>query len=131
MLSRRLFWPGRRSPRSPRPPAPRCRSLLPTATNVVTCADGQSCDLAGPTNNIIILNETVGAFHIIGTVAASTFGSPDSLQLSTSLIQNTGDTSGNLAIIVGDTNFIGPVDAVRESASSDVQQRERQLGLRR
>ena len=86
-------------------------------TNVVTCADGQACDLAGPANNIIILNETVGAFHIIGTVAASTFGSPDSLQLSTSLIQNTGDTSGNLAIIVGDTNFIGPVDAVRESAS--------------
>ena len=86
-------------------------------TNVVTCADGQACDLAGPANNIIILNETVGAFHIIGTVAASTFGSPDSLQLSTSLIQNTGDTSGNLAIIVGDTNFVGPVDAVRESAS--------------
>ena len=86
-------------------------------TSVVTCADGQACDLAGPANNIIILNETVGAFHIIGTVAASTFGSQDSLQLSTSLIQNTGDTSGNLAIIVGDTNFIGPVDAVRESAS--------------
>ena len=36
-------------------------------TNVVTCADGQACDLAGPSNNIIILNETVGAFHIIGT----------------------------------------------------------------
>ena len=40
-------------------------------TNVVTCADGQACDLAGPTHNIIVLNETVGAFHIIGTVAAS------------------------------------------------------------
>ncbi len=86
-------------------------------TNVITCADGQACDLAGPSNNIIILNETVGAFHIIGTVAASTFGSPNNLQLSSSLIQNTGDTTGNLAIIVGDTNFVGPVNAVRESAS--------------
>ena len=46
-------------------------------TNVVTCADGQACDLAGPANNIIILNETVGAFHIIGTVAASVSGKGD------------------------------------------------------
>ena len=86
-------------------------------STVVTCADGQACDLAGPANNIIILNETVGNFHIIGTVAASTFGSPNNLQLSSSLIQNTGDTTGNLAIIVGDTNFVGPVSSVRESAS--------------
>jgi hypothetical protein len=85
--------------------------------NVVTCADGQACDLAGPANNIIILNETVGAFHIIGTVAASTFGPPDSLQLSTSLIQNTGDTTGSLRIVVGDTNFLSPVSSIRESAS--------------
>ena len=87
-------------------------------TSVVTCADGQACDLAGPTSNIIILNETVGAFHIIGTVAASSSAlGNDNLQLSTSLIQNSGDTLGHLGIIVGDTNFIGPVDAVRESAS--------------
>ena len=87
-------------------------------TNVVTCADGQSCDLAGPANNIIILNETVGAFHIIGTVAASSSAlGQDNLQLSTSLIQYTGTGIGNLGIIVGDNNFIGPVEAVRESAS--------------
>lgn len=87
-------------------------------TNVVTCADGQSCDLGGPANNIIILNETVGNFHIIGTVAASlsSFGE-DNLQLSTSLIQNTGPTTGQLRVVVGDTNFIGPVNAIRESAS--------------
>ena len=87
-------------------------------TNVVTCADGQACDLAGPTNNIIILNETVGAFHIIGTVAASSSAlGDDNLQFSTSLIQNTGPTLGHLSIIVGDNNFIGPVDAINESAS--------------
>ena len=86
-------------------------------TSVVTCADGQACDLAGPTNNIIILNETVGAFHIIGTVAASSSAlGNDNLQLSTSLIQNTG-AAGHLGIVVGDTNFIGPVEAVTESAS--------------
>jgi hypothetical protein len=86
--------------------------------NVVTCADGQACDLAGPANNIIILNETVGAFHIIGTVAASSSAlGNDNLQFSTSLIQNSGSTLGHLVAIVGDTNFIGPVNAVRESAS--------------
>jgi hypothetical protein len=87
-------------------------------TNVVTCADGQACDLAGPANNIIVLNENVGAFHIIGTVAPSVSGvGEDNLQFSTSLIQNTGSTLGHLMAIVGDTNFIGPVNAVRESAS--------------
>ena len=87
-------------------------------TNVVTCADGQACDLAGPANNIIVLNESVGAFHIIGTVAASSSAlGQDNLQFSTSLIQNTGSTLGHLVAIVGDTNFIGPVNAVRESAS--------------
>ena len=87
-------------------------------TNVITCADGQACDLAGPANNIIILNETVGAFHIIGTVAASSSSvAPNNLQFSTSLIQNTGATLGHLTAIVGDTNFIGPVNDVRESAS--------------
>ena len=87
-------------------------------TNVVTCADGQACDLAGPINNIIVLNETVGAFHIVGTVAASSSAlGDDNLQFSTSLIQNTGSTLGHLTAIVGDTNFIGPVDAMRESAS--------------
>lgn len=86
-------------------------------TNVITCADGQACDLSSGPNSLIILNENVGAFHIIGTVAASTFGSPDNLQLSTSLIQNTGSSLGHLSIIVGDTNFVGPVSAVRESAS--------------
>jgi hypothetical protein len=87
-------------------------------TNVVTCADGQSCDLAGPTNNIIILNETVGAFHIIGTVAASTSAlGQDNLQLSTSLIQNLGPSTGHLGVIVGDTNFLPPVKAITESAS--------------
>jgi hypothetical protein len=87
-------------------------------TNVVTCADGQACDLAGPANNIIVLNETVGAFHIIGTVAASSSAiGNDNLQFSTSLIQNSGSSLGHLTAIVGDTNFIGPVNAVRESAS--------------
>ena len=86
--------------------------------NVVTCADGQACDLAGPSSNIIILNTTVGAFHIIGTVAASSSAlGDDNLQFSTSLIQNTGTTLGHLTAIVGDTNFAGPVTAVEESAS--------------
>ena len=84
----------------------------------VTCADGQACDLSGGANNILILNETVGAFHIVGTVAASLSSSGgDNLQLSTSLIQNSGSTLGHLGIIVGDNNFLGPITGVNESAS--------------
>jgi hypothetical protein len=87
-------------------------------TSVITCADGQACDLAGPAHNIIVLNETVGNFHIIGTVAASSSAvGNDNLQFSTSLIQNSGSTLGHLTAIVGDTGFIGPVNDVRESAS--------------
>jgi PEP-CTERM motif len=87
-------------------------------STVVTCADGQACDLAGPANNIIILNTTVGAFHIIGTVAASVSGTgEDNLQFSTSLISNSGSSEGHLSMIVGDTNFVGPVNSIRESAS--------------
>jgi hypothetical protein len=86
-------------------------------TNVVTCADGQACDLAGPANNVLLLNETVGAFHIIGAVAASQSGATDNLQFSASLIQNSGPSLGHLVAIVGDTNFLGPVSAMRESAS--------------
>ena len=87
-------------------------------STVVTCADGQACDLAGPSNNIIILNTTVGAFHIIGTVAASVSGAgEDNLQFSTSLISNSGPSTGALRIVVGDTNFVGPVNGIRESAS--------------
>jgi PEP-CTERM motif len=87
-------------------------------STVVTCADGQACDLSSGANNIIILNETVGPFHIIGTVAASVSGrGDDNLQLSTSLIQNTGPSLGHLGIIVGDNNFVGPVSSIEESAS--------------
>ena len=100
------------------PAAARLQIAFTDGTSVITCADGQACDLSGPSNNILVLNETVGAFHIVGTVAASTSAlGGNNLQFSTSLIQNTGPTLGHLTAIVGDTNFIGPADAVRESAS--------------
>ena len=105
-------------------------------TNVVTCADGQACDLAGPANNIIILNETVGAFarhhrRNWWPPASVCKAADDNLRLSTSLIQNSGSTLGHLSVIVGDTNFVGPVTDVRESASLYVQQRDLAAGLRR
>ena len=87
-------------------------------TTTITCADGQACDLSGGANNIIILNETVGNFHIVGTAAASLSSSGgDNLQFSTSLIQNSGASLGHLGIIVGDNNFAGPITGINESAS--------------
>ena len=84
---------------------------------------GQSCDLAGPANNIIILivDQTVNGAFVQLARSRQSFEFAQArrcqLQLSTSLIQYTGTGIGNLGIIVGDTNFVGPVEAVRDSAS--------------
>ena len=74
--------------------------------------------LAGPSNNLIILNESVGRLpHHRHRRAASDAGTPDSLQLSTSLIQNTGDNARPSVDRRRRHQLCRPVNAVRESAS--------------
>ena len=85
--------------------------------DIVTCADGAVCDLAGPTGSLLLLNATVGNFHVEGTFATSAAGAPNNLEASNLTIDNTGLAAGTLEMIVSDTGFIAPVSRINESAS--------------
>ena len=91
---------------------------LTDGTNVFTCHDGQlGCDLSGGANNVLLVDTTVGGFFVQIALALSTFGAHNVLQLSSSNIQNLGGTEGVLTFGASDTNFIGPVNSILESAS--------------
>lgn len=91
---------------------------LTDGTNVFTCHDGQlGCDLSGGANNLLLVDTTVGGFFVQIALAQSTFGTKNVLQLSSANIQNLGSAEGVLTFGASDTNFIGPVGSVQESAS--------------
>jgi hypothetical protein len=91
---------------------------LTDGTSVFTCHDGQlGCDLSGGANNLLLVDTTVGGFFVQIALAQSTFGAHNVLQLSSSNIQNLGGSEGTLTFGASDTNFIGPVGSILESAS--------------
>ena len=54
-----------------------------------TCADGQlGCDLSGGANNLLTVNTLVGGAFVQITLTQSTAGATNSLQLSSSNIEN-------------------------------------------
>jgi hypothetical protein len=84
--------------------------------STLQCQDGQACDLSGPTSNLLVLNQQVGAFHVEGSFAASTFG-PNSLSDSNLTITNTSGSAATLTFAVGDTSFLSPVARISMSGS--------------
>src|SRR4029077_8618174 len=80
----------------------------------VSCADGGACDNQGAANQVLQINQTVGQFQIIGTFAASNTGT---LQSSNLAIFNTGGSTDTLRMLVGDTGFTAPINAIREAGS--------------
>lgn len=78
------------------------------------CADGQVCDLSGPTSNLLVLNQQIGAFHVEGTFAES---GAKSLSESNLTITNTSNTSQTLVFAASATGFLGPVHFIGESGS--------------
>jgi hypothetical protein len=87
-------------------------------TNTFSCFDGQlGCDFAGATHNLLTLNNQVGNFLIDGTLSVSTSGAHDILSLSNFGIENEGTTAGHISIIVSDTGFAAPVNAIQETGS--------------
>jgi hypothetical protein len=83
-----------------------------------TCFDGQlGCDQSGGANNLLLVNTSVGGAFVEIALTQSTFGAPDSLQLSTSSIVNESGASITIKLIASDTNFVPPVAAIHESAS--------------
>jgi hypothetical protein len=83
-----------------------------------SCADGQlGCDLSGGANNLLTVDTTLGGFFVQLTLAQSTFGAHNVLQLSSANIENNGAIPGTLTFIASDTNFVPPVGDILESGS--------------
>lgn len=78
------------------------------------CADGTACDLAGPTKNLLILDQQIGAFHVEGTFAVS---GTDQLSESNLTITNTSGARSTLDFSVGDTGFAVPVNEISMSGA--------------
>src|SRR4029077_14093694 len=83
-----------------------------------TCFDGQlGCDLSGGSNNLLLVNQTVGDAFVQIALAQSAFGAINELQLSSSNITNNGTAPLTVTLLASDTDFIGPVHATNNSAS--------------
>lgn len=86
--------------------------------NTFSCHDGQlSCDLSGGANNLLTVGTTLDGFFVQVTLAQSTFGSHNILQLSSSNIANNGSLPGTISFVASDTSFSAPVSSIEESAS--------------
>jgi hypothetical protein len=83
-----------------------------------SCFDGQlSCDQSGGANNLLVIDQTVGGAFVEVTLAQSTFGHPDILQLSSSNIENVSGAPIRIGLFASDTGFSPPVRSILESGS--------------
>ena len=80
--------------------------------------DGQlSCDVSGGANNLLTIDQTVGNAFVQITLAQSTFGKTNELQLSSSSIINEGLTPITISLVAGDTGFLPRTTFINSSAS--------------
>ena len=84
---------------------------------VFTCADGASCDQSSTNKNLLVIDQTVNGVLVQVTLAQSTVGAVNELQLSSSNIENLSGAAANISLEAGDTGFLSPVTFVRDSGS--------------
>lgn len=83
-----------------------------------TCFDGQlSCDVSGGANNLLTIDQTVGGAFVQLTLAQSSKGSLNELQLSSSNIENTGGAPLTVRLLASDTGFASPASFINNSGS--------------
>lgn len=83
-----------------------------------TCADGEaSCDQSGGANNLLVIDTTIGGAFVEVTLALSSFGASNELELSSSSIVNQSGAPIDVKILASDTSFTAPVSGIRESSS--------------
>jgi hypothetical protein len=83
-----------------------------------TCFDGQlSCDVSGGANNLLTIDQTIGGAFVQLTLAQSTFGPRNELQLSSSNIENTLGAPVTVTLLASDTGFAAPVTFINASGS--------------
>jgi hypothetical protein len=86
--------------------------------SVFTCSDGElSCDLSGGAKNLLTVDTTVGGAFVQLTLTQSTFGAHNSLQLSSSNIENTLGVPITVTLLASDTGFVAPVSFIQNSGS--------------
>ena len=83
-----------------------------------TCADGQlGCDLSGGANNLLTVNTLVGGAFVQITLVQSVAGTVNSLQMSSSNIENQSGAPIVVTLLASQTDFLGPVSAISNSGS--------------
>ena len=83
-----------------------------------SCSDGEvSCDQSGGANNLLTIDTTIGGAFVELTLTQSTFGKPDSIQLSSSNIINESGAPISISFAASDTGFIPPVRQIENSGS--------------
>ena len=96
----------------------RLQLSIGSGASTFTCFDGElSCDQSGGANNLLTVDTTVGGAFVQLTLTQSTFGAHNSLQLSSSNIENTLGVPITVTLLASDTGFTAPVTFIRNSGS--------------
>ena len=96
----------------------RLQLSIGSGASIFTCFDGElSCDQSGGANNLLTIDQTIGSAFVQLTLTQSSFGAVNSLQLSSSNIENTGLAPITVTLLASDTGFLAPVTFVNNSAS--------------
>jgi hypothetical protein len=100
------------------PAKARLQIALNSGSDTFTCFDGQlGCDQSGGANNLLLVNATVNGILIQIALTQSVHGGVNELQLSSSSIVNESGVPLVLKLLASDTDFVGPVKAINNSAS--------------
>jgi hypothetical protein len=82
------------------------------------CVDNAGgCDFSGAGDNLLTIDNTVGAFHVQGTISTSTSGLANILTMLNFGATNTTGAGATLNMWVSDTDFAGPVTGIAGSSA--------------
>ena len=96
----------------------RLQLSIGVGASTFTCFDGQlSCDVSGGANNLLTIDQTVGGAFVQLTLAQSSFGAHNTLQLSSSNIENTTGAPIVVTLLASDTGFLAPVSFINNSGT--------------
>ena len=96
----------------------RLQLSIGVGASTFTCFDGElSCDVSGGANNLLTIDQTIGGAFVQLTLAQSSFGAHNELQLSSSNIENTLGAPITVTLLASDTGFTAPVSFINNSGS--------------
>lgn len=100
------------------PAAARLQLSIGVGASTFTCFDGQlSCDVSGGASNLLTIDTTIGGAFVQLTLAQSSFGKTNELQLSSSNILNETGAPLTVTLLASDTGFLAPASFIENSGS--------------